>query len=236
MTKLSGRSIGMILLALIAIVMSFMLDLPLPGPLLSLTIIYLSFENGTIAGISCTIAVLAVEIFYIGRHGLTGIEWYKIIIILMSQPLMAVIVGTLKKKHDQVQDDLTCQLAIKADTYRRYFDAMMMSIPMIANYPAISMISKDGQYIAANEEAAYIYGYLEDELINKLWYITVYPDDLDIAQQAYEELINSGHSCPATLRGIRKDRSIFLKEVVLVMCRDKEGNFLGHYQLERVIS
>ena len=226
------RSLIAVLLGLLATAIAHYMRLPMPVPLLSLVILHITFERGMRAGFMCAGFVLITEVSTLSQR-IDRDSVYRIIILCIAQPSMAFLLGSLKSQLDTINNELTGKLAFTADINRRYFDALMGSISMIGNYPIISMLGVDSEYIAVNEEFAYLYDLTEDEAIGKRWYVTVNPDDLDTAMHIYEEMIKTGCSRPTTVRGITKNGVSFDKEVVLIMCRDKDGRFIGYIKLEK---
>jgi PAS domain S-box-containing protein len=228
------------LIAMVTSVVGFALNrhmgLPGPGPVLSLVIVYISFINGRKIGLWFTGFVLFFEIMAFMPGGLTHQEMYSICMLVIAQPLMAVLVGNLKNSHAEQQKEIVGSLTYKADVYRRYFDSMMAAVPLIANYPSVSIIDKDGNYVAVNEDFTYTYGYAEDEVVGKKWYLAINREDINMAQELYEEMISSGVSKTARYRGVTKNGESFMKEVMLIMCRDKEGRFVGHLKLEKKLN
>jgi len=79
----------------------------------------------------------------------------------------------------------------------------------------ISRVDTDGRYIEMNNAYANNAGYAPDELVGKDWGLTVHPDDLDMLNMAYAEMIEVG-TVSAEARGIKKDGSVFHKQVKII--------------------
>ena len=92
----------------------------------------------------------------------------------------------------------------------------------------ISQIDPDGHYVTLNAAYAGAAGYTPEELVGKPWTVTVYPDDLPLLNDAYQTMLDDGQ-VTAEARGIKKDGSIFYKQVTMVSQYNKSGVFFGHH-------
>ena len=92
----------------------------------------------------------------------------------------------------------------------------------------ISIIDLDGKYIDINEKYANDCGYSPDELIGKNWTITVHPDDLQLAIDAYKELEHK-REVFVKIRGVNKSGGLFEKTVTFIRRNDLQGKMNGHY-------
>jgi PAS domain S-box-containing protein len=99
----------------------------------------------------------------------------------------------------------------------------------------ISRIDTNGVYVHLNNAYANTAGYEPHELVGKDWIVTVYPDDVDKLNQAYEDMLKDG-SVQAEARGIRKDGTIFYKQVTMITQFDASGEFIGHHCFMKDIS
>ena len=99
----------------------------------------------------------------------------------------------------------------------------------------ISRVDTDGRYIEMNNAYANNAGYVPDELVGKDWVLTVHPDDLDMLNAAYADMIETG-SVTAEARGIKKDGSLFYKQVTMISQYDEKNNFIGHHCFMKDIS
>ena len=99
----------------------------------------------------------------------------------------------------------------------------------------ISRIDTNGAYIELNNAYANTAGYEPHELVGKNWDVTVFPDDLDMLNKAYEDMLENG-SVQAEARGIRKDGTIFYKQVTMITQFDDSGKFIGHHCFMKNIS
>jgi PAS domain S-box-containing protein len=92
----------------------------------------------------------------------------------------------------------------------------------------ISRLDTQGRYISANKAYAKAAGYEPEEMIGMEWPLTVHPEDIEKLIAAYEQMLKDG-KVEAEARGIRKDGSIFYKQVVMVCAYDAQYRFIGHH-------
>ncbi len=98
----------------------------------------------------------------------------------------------------------------------------------------ISRIDTEGRYISLNAAYANAAGYQPEELQQQPWSATVYPEDLPELQNAYQEMLDTG-KVTAEVRGIKKDGSIFYKQVTMVS-QYHDDIFVGHHCFMKDIS
>ncbi|WP_298868782.1 PAS domain S-box protein [uncultured Gimesia sp.] len=101
--------------------------------------------------------------------------------------------------------------------------------------PGISRLNIDGRYVEVNDDYAKALGYEPHELIGGPWNPTVHPDDMTDAIQAYEDMCRDGKS-EFEARAVRKDGSLFHKQVLMVRIADAAGTMTGHHCFMRDIS
>ncbi|HIK03720.1 MAG TPA: PAS domain S-box protein [Trichormus sp. M33_DOE_039] len=99
----------------------------------------------------------------------------------------------------------------------------------------ISQLDTQGRYIKVNPAYANAVGYQPEELIGMDWQLTVHPEDLVKLKAAYEQMLTHG-KVEAEGRAIRKDKSLFDKQVVMVKAYDQQERFIGHYCFMKDIS
>jgi PAS domain S-box-containing protein len=99
----------------------------------------------------------------------------------------------------------------------------------------IARLDTQGRYVSVNPAYAQICGYEPQEMIGMLWPLTVHSEDLAKMEAAYQEMLRS-HKVEVEARGIRKDGSIFYKQVTMVCAYDALGDFLGHHCFMKDIS
>lgn len=92
----------------------------------------------------------------------------------------------------------------------------------------IAQLDIEGRYVKINRAYAHKCGYEPEEMLGMEWPITVHPDDVDRLILAYEEMLTSGKA-EAEARGVRKDGSLFYKQVTMIKACDEQGIFNGHH-------
>jgi PAS domain S-box-containing protein len=91
----------------------------------------------------------------------------------------------------------------------------------------IAFVDVQGRYTSANPAYTEMVGCTREEIIGTFWIDTVHPDDLNEMHVAYSQMIESGKST-IEVRGVRRDRSLFDKQVTLVRLQEADGSFAGH--------
>ncbi|NKB17902.1 MAG: PAS domain S-box protein [Pseudanabaena sp. CRU_2_10] len=99
----------------------------------------------------------------------------------------------------------------------------------------ISRLDRQGRYINVNKAYAQMAGYQSSEMIGKDWKPTVYPEDLDKMLVAYQQMLAEG-KVEVEARGVRKDGSIFYKQLVMISAYDEQKQFTGHHCFMKDIS
>ncbi len=92
----------------------------------------------------------------------------------------------------------------------------------------IAFLDTQGYYLQVNQAYAKIAGYSPEEMIGMNWQVTVHPEDLELMVAAYQQMLTEG-KVEAEARGVRKDGSLFYKQVVMITVYNKETQFKGHY-------
>jgi PAS domain S-box-containing protein len=99
----------------------------------------------------------------------------------------------------------------------------------------ISKIDTQGCYLYVNKTYASATGYEPEEMIGMPWEKTVHPDELEKIIALYHQMIEQGRVEIET-RGIRKDGSIFYKQLVMIASYDQQQQLIGHYCFMKDIS
>ena len=110
-----------------------------------------------------------------------------------------------------------------------------MSTALAHTVEGISRLDGAGRYISVNQAYAAMVGYAPEELVGQPWTITVYADDLERVSLAYEHMQAQG-KVNVEARGVRKDGSIFHKQLFMVMAYDDQQQSHGHYCFMKDIS
>ena len=103
---------------------------------------------------------------------------------------------------------------------------------------AVSGISKldvQGRYLYVNKAYSDMTGYPPEEMVGMSWEKTVHPDELEKLVAAYWLMVQDGR-VEAETRGIRKDGSVFYKQLVMISTYDEQHQFMGHYCFMKDIS
>ena len=101
--------------------------------------------------------------------------------------------------------------------------------------PGISRLDPEGRYEYVNEAYARMIGYTMGEMIGMDWSPTLHPDDRKNATTAYQRMLSEGQG-EFEARAVRKDGSMFHKQVLMVKRVDSDGNFIGHHCFMRNIT
>lgn len=99
----------------------------------------------------------------------------------------------------------------------------------------ISRLDVQGHYRMVNQAYASAVGYQPEDMIGMEWPQTVYPSDLDRLMAAYQEMLTTG-KVKVEARGVRKNGSIFYKQLTMVATYDPQQQLTGHYCFMKDIS
>ncbi|MBW4463631.1 MAG: PAS domain S-box protein [Nodosilinea sp. WJT8-NPBG4] len=110
-----------------------------------------------------------------------------------------------------------------------------MSTALAHAIEGISRLDNAGHYVSVNQAYATMVGYTPEELVGQNWQITVHPDDLEQVILAYGHMLAEG-KVNVEARGIRKDGSIFYKQLFMVTAYDDRQQRHGHYCFMKDIS
>ncbi|WP_181243676.1 PAS domain S-box protein [Chamaesiphon polymorphus] len=92
----------------------------------------------------------------------------------------------------------------------------------------IAFLNPQGYYVWANQAYATTIGYSPEAIVGMDWQRTVHPDDLQIVELAYGQMLDRG-KVEVAARGLRKDGSVFYKQLVMVTAYDSQQQLTGHY-------
>ncbi|MDB9511180.1 PAS domain S-box protein [Kamptonema animale CS-326] len=99
----------------------------------------------------------------------------------------------------------------------------------------ISKLDKSGRYLSVNRSYANAVGYEPEEMLGMMWQQTIHPDDVDKLIAAYYQMQQNG-KVEAEARGLRKDGSIFYKQLVMISIYDEQHQFIGHHCFMKDVS
>jgi PAS domain S-box-containing protein len=92
----------------------------------------------------------------------------------------------------------------------------------------IARVDTQGRYLSVNPAYAGMLGYHPGELVGMDWQPTVHPEDLEETRAAHRRMLGEGRA-EAEVLGVRKDRSTFWKQVVMVKAQSEQGDWAGHH-------
>jgi PAS domain S-box-containing protein len=110
-----------------------------------------------------------------------------------------------------------------------------MSQTLESAVEGISQLDVQGRYMMVNPAYASMVGYQPEDMIGLNWQATVYPDDLEKMSNAYQHMLAQGR-VEVEARAVRKDGSVFDKQVLMISAFDAQQQFIGHYCFMKDIS
>jgi len=110
-----------------------------------------------------------------------------------------------------------------------------MSRALESAVEGISRLDAQGDYIMVNPAYASMVGYQPEEMIGMEWQLTVHPKDREKVQAAYQKMLRHGKA-EVEARALRKDGSVFDKQIVIVKDDNQQQQFFGHYCFMKDIS
>ncbi len=99
----------------------------------------------------------------------------------------------------------------------------------------VSRLDINGHYLFVNPAYANMCGYTPDEMVGMMWQRTVNPQDIAIVETAYQKMLKTG-KVEAEARGIRKDSTVFYKQLTMISTYDEQGEFIGHHCFMKDVS
>jgi PAS domain S-box-containing protein len=99
----------------------------------------------------------------------------------------------------------------------------------------ISQLDCQGRYLMVNQAYARAVGYQPEEMLGMEWQRTVHPEDIEMMMTAYQQMLNTG-KVEVEARGIRKDGSLFYKQLNMIATYNDQGQLTGHYCFMKDIS
>ncbi|MBW3587137.1 MAG: PAS domain S-box protein, partial [Cyanobacteria bacterium 0813] len=122
-------------------------------------------------------------------------------------------------------------------TDRKHAEAELreMSEVMKNAVSGISKLDVQGRYIYVNKAYADMTGYQPEEMIGMSWQNTVHPDAWEKLMALYLQMVKEGR-VEFEIKGVRKEGSVFYKQMVMISTYDEQHQFLGHYCFMKDIS
>ncbi|MGL6341322.1 MAG: hybrid sensor histidine kinase/response regulator, partial [Waterburya sp.] len=99
----------------------------------------------------------------------------------------------------------------------------------------ISQLDCQGRYLMVNQAYARAVGYQPEEMLGMEWQRTVHPEDIEMMMTGYQQMLNTG-KVEVEARGVRKDGSIFYKQLNMIAVYNEQGQLTGHYCFMKDIS
>jgi two-component system sensor histidine kinase/response regulator len=99
----------------------------------------------------------------------------------------------------------------------------------------IARLDAEGRYISANQAYACLVGYTPQEMIGMEWSVTVPVEDREKMAVAHQQMLDQGR-VELEARGVRKDGSIFHKQLVMITTYNQQQKFAGHFCFMRDIT
>lgn len=153
---------------------------------------------------------------------LAGIRWHGIDVRCTNDPVTGN--KTLLVSEKDITDRVQVEIELRE-----------MSIALANAVEGISRLDIFGHYITVNQAYANIAGYQPEEMVGMEWQKTVHPEDLDMMMAAYQQMLARGR-VEVEARGIRKDGSIFYKQLVMLAAYDWQERAIGHHCFMKDIS
>lgn len=107
-------------------------------------------------------------------------------------------------------------------------DLALMQQAMVHAVEGASRIGLDGCYTYVNERYAEIAGRRPEDMLDRPWSMTVFPDDLPMLEDAYAEMVAVG-KVTREARGIKPDGTVFHERVTMISEHDEAGALIGHF-------
>ncbi|HLO48220.1 MAG TPA: PAS domain S-box protein [Kamptonema sp.] len=98
-----------------------------------------------------------------------------------------------------------------------------------------SKLDPQGRYLYVNKAYSELTGYDPEEMIGMPWTNTVHPDELEKLVSIYWQMVKQS-KVEVETKGIRKDGSVFDKQLVMIANYDEQHQLLGHYCFMKDIS
>lgn len=165
----------------------------------------------------------------IAHHCVSPRQWQPLEIDLLKQLAMQLGIAVQQAMLvEQLQNELEERKQAE-DELKKMSNALSHAVE------GISQLDERGRYLIVNQAYANAVGYKPEEMVGMAWQRTVHPKDVDMMMAAYQQMLTNG-KVEAETRGIRKDGSIFYKQLVMVTSYDRQKRMTGHYCFLKDIS
>ncbi len=118
-----------------------------------------------------------------------------------------------------IAEDITARKHAEAELHDQH-------IALSNAMPGIARLTNDGHYTSVNCHYAHMQGYEPGELVGLHFSGTVHPEDMLTITRAYERMVAEGKA-ESEIRGVRKDQSVYWKQVLQVRITNADGTMNG---------
>lgn len=122
-----------------------------------------------------------------------------------------------------------------SDRRQREEELQQINTALSHTVEGIARLDPQGQYRMVNQAYARIVGYWPEDMIGMKWTQTVHPDDCAQLSTVFKKLRSTG-KVEVETRGLRKDGSIFDKQLTMVATYDQQNKLSGFFCFMKDIS
>jgi PAS domain S-box-containing protein len=197
-------------------------------PAVLLATLYGGRWPGLLAALLATFALdfLWLQPFQLLALGEPG-DWLILVTFLGTSALIVWVADAMQRAQARASA-AEGELKLAAERQRVEEDLRELNLALMNATPGISVLDPRGRYTRVNEAYARMMGYEPAGIVGMDWQMTVHPEDCQSAIAAYERMLKEGSS-EFEVRAVRKDGSVFHKQVWMVKRVDNAGNFIGHH-------
>lgn len=134
----------------------------------------------------------------------------------------------LQQANDRLQAELEQRSRFEQELQESASSLRQLSTALENAVAGISRLDPQGCYVSVNYAYAHSAGYEPDEMLGMNWQKTVCPDDIEKMILAYQQMLRDG-KVEVEAKGIRKDGSVFYKQLVMISAYDEQHQFIGHH-------
>ena len=164
-----------------------------------------------------------------------GIESYMAVPILnilgQGIGLLAMMSGkpiSADRREDAILRISAARAAAELESLRKEVALREMAFALEYAVEGIARLDAKQRYIMANKSYAGMIGYTPEELVGSDWLMATHPDDHAIVQATYQRLLAHGKA-EVEVKALRKDGSVFYRQLTMVSTYDDQKKFTGHY-------
>ena len=92
----------------------------------------------------------------------------------------------------------------------------------------VSRLDKNNHFLNVNEAYAGKFGYSKEEMVGMPFYETIHPNDKEFVETKFQQLFTDGR-VEVEIRGLKKDKSTFYQQFVLVKGLESTSSSVHHY-------